>query len=709
MAEPHMRHHAGVNHRRPAVAWGTAVCLAVLSLPAARVTAGDAVPPEPGAIVLPTGGTLQALAGDVDGDGNRELLRLVQDEKEVTLLEVWREDAGQWTLAGTPIKVLSGQSPGPGRNKVYAGAPARLLAWNDGSAERALLVTQPRFELLDIGPACCLLIKEVVLDRKGLRLASMGGQSNSVDAILALDLDGDGTDELLTTRSLPPVGDIEYPIEARAYRFGGDQFGQPSKVKLPFGSGDSPFMLGETDGRPGQEAGLIGTLGPPGLFRIRLDGSGALVMDRSGLGNAIAAVSFAVRGGGHAIAVSATSGVQIVDWPADREPRIVDDDLAVSGVLGTADTARGPFLLVDSAQAALRTLGPDLRFGPTIDAAPSAALLALRSLHVYQGPLPGGGYRGGAAAIFRGRLVGSLTAPAGSQLDQPIAPLVDTVPIGLVGHGDGWLAMLHGDLFPARIGRQGGILEELTPTPESWLSIAPIEEVLRAGTLPEGFAPSIEGAVPDGSSSAALTTSTGGFRARLTGPPGSRVALFGMGAATQSVVPASGTLTVAAEPPPSEAANPRLDAGLIVLTPAGQAYAVDWSVQVLTEPPSLVAAAVTPLLSSQVRVSGHVPPGTTLAIDRSPVIPDRTGHFVAQISAPPWPSEVRIEATDPVGNRSTRVLSVVGLLDYRRLPWIPIVALATLVAGIGLFLRSPRARRPTAADGDARLEEIEET
>jgi hypothetical protein len=708
MAEPPMRHHARVNHRRRAVAWGTAVCLALLSLPAAPVAAGDALPPEPGAIVLPTGGTLQALAGDVDGDGDRELLRLVQDEMEVTLLEVWSEDAWQWTLAGTPIEVLSGQSPGPGRNRVYAGAPARLLAWNDGSSERVLLVTQPRFELLDVGPACCLLIKEVVLDRNGLRLASMGGQSNSVDAILALDLDGDGTDELLTTRSLPPVGDIEYPIEARVYRFAGEQFGRPSKVELPFGSGNSPFLLGDTDGRPGQEAGLIGTLGPPGLFRIRLDGSGALVMDRSGLGNAIAAVSFVLHGG-HAVAVTTTGAVEVVDWPADREPRIVDDDLAVSGVLGTADTPRGPLLLVDSAQAALRTLGPDLRFGPTIDAAPSAALLALRSLHVYQGPLPGGGYRGGAAAIFRGRLVGSLVAPAGSQVDQPIAPLVDTVPIGLVGNGNGWLAMLHGDLFPTRIGRQGGILEELTPTPESWLSIAPLDEVLRASPVPEGFGPSIEGAVPDASSPAALTTSTAGFRARLTAPPGSRVALFGMGASTQSVVPASSTLSVEVEPPPSKAVDPRLDAGLIVLTPAGQAYVVDWSVQILTEPPSLAAAAVTPLLSSLVRVSGQVPPGTRLAIEGSSVVPDRTGHFAAEVSAPPWPSDVRIEATDPVGNRSTRVLSVVGLFDYRRLPWIPIVALATLVAAIALFLRGPRARRLTAVDGDARLEEIEET
>ena len=701
-----MRHHDEVNRPRRTVAWGTVVCLTLLSLPAAAA-ASDAVPPEPGAIVLPPVPTLQALAGDVDGDGNRELLRLVQADAEATVLEVWREAGGRWSPAGGPIQVLSGQAPGPDRNKVYAGAPARLLAWRDGVAERVLLVTQPRFELLDVGPACCLLIKEVVLDSDGLRLKPMGGQSNSVEAVMALDLDGDGTDELLTTRSLPPVGGIEYPIEARVYRFDGDQFGRPTRAELPYGSGDSPFLLGDTDGRPGLEAGLIGTLGPPGLFRIRLDASGKLVMDRSGLGSVIAAVAFAARDG-RAIALSATGGVQIVDWPAGSEPQIVDDDLPISGVLGTAETSSGPLLLVDSAQATLRTLGADLRFGPSVDAAPNAALLGLRSLRVFSGPLPGGGYRGAPAAIFRGRLVGSLTAGERSQVDRAIAPLVDAAPVGLVGSGNGAMAILHADLFPGRLRREGGVLEELTPTPGSWLSIAPIADVLHAGIPSDGLQPSIEGAVREGSTSSGLVTSAAGFRARLTGPPGSHVAVYGVGATTQSVVPASGALTVAVEPPRSDAANQHLDAGLIVLTPAGQAYVVDWALQVLTSPPGLTAAAETPFLSSQVRVSGRVPPGTSVEMNGSSVVADSTGRFTGEISAPPWPSDVRIEATDAVGNRSTRVLSVVGLIDYRQLPWIPIAVVVTLLAALALFLRGPGARQLPAVDGESRLEEIEE-
>ena len=91
----------------------------------------------------------------------------------------------------------------------------------------------------------------------------------------------------------------------------------------------------------------------------------------------------------------------------------------------------------------------------------------------------------------------------------------------------------------------------------------------------------------------------------------------------------------------------------------------------------------------------------------SSLVADTTGRFAGEISAPPWPSDVRIEATDAVGNRSTRVISVVGLVDYRQLPWIPIAVLVTVLAALALFLRGPGARE-LAADGDSRLEEIEE-
>ncbi|HET8586341.1 MAG TPA: hypothetical protein VFM74_00550, partial [Candidatus Limnocylindria bacterium] len=74
------------------------------------------------------------------------------------------------------------------------------------------------------------------------------------------------------------------------------------------------------------------------------------------------------------------------------------------------------------------------------------------------------------------------------------------------------------------------------------------------------------------------------------------------------------------------------------------------------------------------------------------------------------PRDVRVEATDPVGNVASQVVSVVAPLDYRRLPWVGIVALLTVAAGGFLLLRVPRLRsEPGREPGDdARLEELDE-
>jgi hypothetical protein len=79
------------------------------------------------------------------------------------------------------------------------------------------------------------------------------------------------------------------------------------------------------------------------------------------------------------------------------------------------------------------------------------------------------------------------------------------------------------------------------------------------------------------------------------------------------------------------------------------------------------------------------------------------------VAAGPWPRDVRIEAADPLGNRNSTTVSVVAPVDYRQLPWIPIVALLTILAGIVLYLRVPHAR-PAAASGqitDATLEDLD--
>ena len=103
------------------------------------------------------------------------------------------------------------------------------------------------------------------------------------------------------------------------------------------------------------------------------------------------------------------------------------------------------------------------------------------------------------------------------------------------------------------------------------------------------------------------------------------------------------------------------------------------------------------------------PPDASVAVDGTPVPVAADGRFDAAVSAGLWPRDVQIEATDPLGNRNTATVSVVALLDYRQLPWIPIVALLTILAGLVLYLRVPHLR-PAAPSGpmtDATLEDLE--
>lgn len=67
-----------------------------------------------------------------------------------------------------------------------------------------------------------------------------------------------------------------------------------------------------------------------------------------------------------------------------------------------------------------------------------------------------------------------------------------------------------------------------------------------------------------------------------------------------------------------------------------------------------------------------------------------------------------VVARDPIGNETVRRLEVVGFLDYRGLPWLPMVGVATVAFGILMFVRTPR-QCPVVmvADGDGRLEELD--
>lgn len=678
------------------------------------VDAVDAVPDEPGAIVLPDAPILQAVAADLDADGSRELVRLVRGEADAALAEVWGLGTDGWALVAEPLQVLQPARSGPRVDPVYAGVPLRMLVHRVAGIERVVVASQPRFDEIDSGPACCLVLHALVLEAGELRRVPVAQPTDPVDGIRAIDLDGDGTDELLTNLSLQPLGGISFPTEARVYRWTDDGFAPPTVSELPVGSGDTPFLLGDSDGRPGEEAAIISTLGAPGLYRIALGADDELTVDE------FSVVVTGARGvpmaDGRGIAVVTGDEVALHRWPAFGPPGPVEVSVTVPGaeLIGVVDISRQARLLVHQrSSSTLHVLGlPNLTppQGGTVTRSPAAGTLSGLPVAPYVGPVPGGGPDGAEAVIFAGRF---LPSPG---VDTPLplmgaavsATLVGAEPVGLVAGRD-WMAILHSPHGTPSVAATGGRFESPIPRADAWLSIAPLATVLTPERDDGVIDLEVSGALPIGARDT-LATGPLGFEADVTAPAGSRVLGTDLDSSVVNApvtVPADGRLSVPVIPPVVDTPNPRYRTALIVVTPAGHGYVATWDVQVLTEPPPLDVALMTPIGSSEVIVTGATAPHASVLVDGRAAPLTEAGDFSARVSLPPWPTEVEVVAMDFVGNTTRAVVSGVGIFDYRGLPWIPIVALLVAVAGVVLYLRVPRPAEAPPADGDATLEELE--
>ncbi len=677
-------------------------------------SAVTAVPDEPRAVVLPEAPTFQAVAADLDGDGTRDLLRLVRGQRGLIAAEAWVEAPGlRWQMADR-IEVIPETPTGAANEVVWAGTPARLLVRSIGGADRVTLVRQPRHQEPGIDDLCCLSLDDLVVRDGDLRLESVTPPGDGVSSILVIDFDGDGTDELLTSRPLPPLGDVEISAQMSVFRWQGDRFAAPVVTTLPIPPRAVPFVLGDTDGLPGYEAGVLG----PTLQRIALDEGDSLNAEDSGLA-ARSALGVSVEGG-RAIALAGPSAaLTLRSWPGDALPSepISQATIADASLLGEVEIRGQPHLVVR--QPALETLHvlalpsfEPLR-GDSITRGPAAAALELGPVQAYVGPLPGGGRDGDAAVIFAGRLLPSSDDAGGPDVvdaTEPIATLAGTRPVGLVGRGRVWLALLHAPLTAGSAGTAGGALTAPTSQPGSGVSLVAVWLALEPEVDGAAFSPPIAGATAiDGRDT--LAVGPRGFVASVSAPPGSRIYIGDSDPSvlgSVSVVPESGTLDVAMVPPAPAVPNGRIRVGLSVVTPAGHAYAATWVARVLTAAPPLEALVETPFGSAEVTVEGTTAPYATVTVAGQSVPVAADGAFVARVDLPPWPTTVAVSATDPVGNVAIVRLSGVGIFDYRGLPWIPIaISLVALAAAI-LVLRVPRLRAPARRIGDdAVLEELD--
>lgn len=666
-----------------------------------------AIPDEPGAFVLPDAPILQTVAADLDGDGRRELVRLIRGDGDAALAEVWVERGSNWALLGQPVEVVPPSRVGTRIDPVYQATPVRLLVRRVDGAERVTVASQPHFEEIDIGDPCCLLLHDLVIEPGGgARRVEVAESSDFADAVLVIDLDGDGTDELLVTQSLPPLGDISYPTLARVHRWADGAFGAPTLTELSIGSGDAPFLLGDSDGLPGDEAAIISTLGPSGLFRISAGPDDRLSVDPAGItvDQALAVPLAAGRG----VAVSGpVVGFVVAPWPAGSpmSTPVGASPLSDVRLLGMLAVEGEPRLAVHRpGSGTLHLLGlPDLTpWRQTSIERSLAARLSSRPPDPYVGPLPGSG----GGVIHAGRLI--VPTGAGIRLTPvPMATLAGAEPIGFVGDAT-ILAVHHAPLGPSAPGPGGGRLTVPAALPLAWTSIVPFDLVRAPEADVGALDAAIRGAVRlDAENDVAVGRD--GLIAEVSAPPGSRV-LVSDGASVSGlpvVVPEGGLVEVRLGAAVDDESTMRR-ARLVVTTPAGHAYRAAWDILTLSGPPPIEAEVTTLVGSSMVEVRGVTLRHATVRVHGRAVGISPAGRFTTRVEVPPWPTDIVIEVDDSLGNVARITVSGVGWFDYRGLPWVPMVAAIVGIAALFLILRVPRPnplRRP--ADDDSTLEELE--
>ena len=701
----------------PMLTWALAALLPLLvagvgAMPPPGPLAVVHVPEEPRAIVLPDGmPTLQAVAADLDADSAPEVVRLVAMDDGSARVEAWAQRGEAWTMMAAPGLAVPG--PAGQGEAAYARRPARLIVRQIAGGDRVTLVRQPLFSGPEDERECCLLLDDIVVDGDALRLETVANPSPVADAVNVIDLDGDGTDELLATYFLAPLNDASSLTEARVFRWAGDRFALPATSRLPVGSGSSPIVLGDSDGLPGDEAAFISSSALDVLFRIHLGPRDTLITEDSGLivDGALAVPLGPARRG--VAVLTLRSGLAVLSWPRGDQPSVPMAAVPIESarLLGVVDIGGAPELLVhrtdpDELQIrALPDLTPTLPRGP-IAPSQSAATLGDGPLVPYVGPLPGGGPHGAFSAIVAGRLI-----PA-QVLDDPAAPigaLAAARPIGLVGRDRAWLAIQQGVIAVPPLDPNGGRLDPPAIETASAVAIVPLD----VATSPEGnggaFDPAIQGGVviADG----VIGVGRDGFLANVIAPPGSRVYLPGRDEPERPevlVVDDDGHFEVRIDVPAGVTTERDGTATMTVVTPAGHAYTSSWTLRLVDGPPEIRATAETTLGSTRVVVAGRAPAYVAVEVAGKAVAVDEEGRFSTSVDLPPWPTAVTVSARDPIGHEASLIVSGIGILDYRGLPWLPIALILLGGVAVALILRVPKPRSaPRSIGDDAVLEEID--
>jgi hypothetical protein len=674
-------------------------------------------PPTVGAdsdtVMLP-GRTAAALATNVDALGGRDVVRLIDDGGPDLQLEVWRERERGWTAS----QLLDVPSPmGDDADLAAFGLAAGLIEVRQPGGPVPLVVvggSDPR----EFGPTtCCLTIHRLRLVGEQPMLETVADAAIAVEEVFVLDLDADEVDELVIGSSLLIEGD-EAPIRTyTAFRWDGAGYVDAGSHEVDGWPG--AVAVGDTDGLPGLELVLVAADGVD-LVRLSVDGGRRLVAERTEL---LDGGSWLVGAMGSRLVI-AGGPAALYEWPSGGDltmvAEVADPLRDVYGIVGPdADpllltieqvtSGYGLAVAVDVYDAGLEHLA---RIEPSAEAVALDELMSAasesggwnveRSIWPYIGPIEWS--QGGSDTwILPGHAV---TMDGSDGLRVLPMPLLTGFSVGRAGTDDGWVAMCDGCW---RERHRTGLYSDgfygtgqLTLTPSAQLlSEAPIEaEVTHPGALNVGSDP-VTGFTE-------LLGSPAGFELQVAAEPGVAVVswdastLVDHGTAENGVrIPVPGP---DADAPPDDHPFERT---LLLIAPDGQIEVRTWRGTFAPAAPTVTADMTMTVGSLDVEVSGTASALATVTVDGRPVAVDADGRFRTIVSAAPWPAAIIVSATDPFGTAVERTVEVIGLVDYRGLPWGAIAIVATLGVAALLFLRVPQLRGTVPAVGDGSLEEID--
>ncbi|HEX2194209.1 MAG TPA: hypothetical protein VHK63_04520 [Candidatus Limnocylindria bacterium] len=669
--------------------------------------------PDEGAVVLGGDANFGAMVGDVDADGVRELVRLVAWEANpvylalevVSMADGGPRSHGQERVlrAASPDDTFAGRNPrGEDLLPLTNREPARLIAWHGGRTERVLLAS---IGTTGLSRPCCLTLWWVDLDRDGrTRLTLIGDTALSAAWVMAADMDADGFDELVVVetpnRAEPGTGVL-------VLRWNGADFERrPASVRPGTVSGEVT-VLGDTDGRPGAEVGLVTRTSSGSVLQRVIQRGRRVIVEQAPLPGPGAVVGLHARDGARLVLVDGNE-LTALRWPRGGRASVTARTLMGGVQPGVLPLGSQELVVLLNTG---RLIAFDSRLELQLSVAPGARALPFvaSQWRPHVGELPGGDETGGKAYVVGGILLGGKGGPFGG-ITRDVALLPGRAPLGLFGPGLRWAAV-GSDSIPPN-GRLGGELRAMPGGQNTQVAVVPTEWLLRAEADEGRLQPEIQDAAGQASRGGTpLIFTRGDAVARFEAPAGSQVQVTGpQTQPIEYVVPANGLANVPLVPPAGRdavATDQHYTARLLVVTPGGHGYAAFFEMRVERTPPELSASAPLASLSFGVTLAGRTEPGVRLAVEGEPVEVAADGTFRAEVDAGLVPRTVRLEATDVVGNRSELSLSVVGLVDYRRLPWVPIVAGLTLAIGLVLYLRVPRpAARSAGGPDEGSLEEI---